>query len=343
MRLLFFLLSLSVIGFFFLPIGEAGEICITLRESAVVQDDYIRLPEIAVIAADADVVEAADRLFLGPSPQGQATRILTREEIRVRMQEMGLSSYRLEGAEKVVIRRKAKDAELSQGELSRPMVWATPQQIEEWLMNAIRARLEAQYGRRDLRVTVRVRSIEGKLPSTAGGMAITAILSGALPGQAKIEAAPLPSSSAIAQTEKIKAQVEVDVSASVLVLTRSLMKGERISSEDLSIEERPLRAGTSLPRVSREDVVGRMAVRPLSAKTPLSSSDVALPFLVEKSRPVVVDTQGDGFRIQTHAIALADGRLGDLVMVEGIGSKAKFLARVTGPGSVEYAQVGREP
>ncbi|MEE7459072.1 flagella basal body P-ring formation protein FlgA [Methylorubrum populi] len=125
----------------------------------------------------------------------------------------------------------------------------------------------------------------------------------------------------------------------VAVLTRSIPRGERVSSADLSLERRPRDAVPADMQGAPSLIVGQVAQRPLSAGSVLRSGDVAPPDLVARGDSVAIVFETPGVSLTLRGVANESGRLGASVAVMNAASKKVLQAVVVGPGRVSVGPV----
>mgnify|MGYP002623458091 FL=1 len=119
-----------------------------------------------------------------------------------------------------------------------------------------------------------------------------------------------------------------------VVAVRALQRGQLIRPEDVEIQEirRTHTAGTLL---FLDDVVGKQVTRNLAAGKTIDYRDVQAPILVRRNQTVTVIARAPGVRVKTNAKAMYDASGGDLVEVQALDSRERYMARVTGPREVE--------
>lgn len=121
----------------------------------------------------------------------------------------------------------------------------------------------------------------------------------------------------------------------VPVLKFRLGAGEVIQEAD--VEYIQMAAG----RLQRDSImdagelVGKTAVRTLSAGRPLRTAELSTPPLVSKSSVVRMTYRSDHITIEGAGTALADGAQGDRIKVRNDDSGIEVDAMVTGKGQVE--------
>ncbi|MCC6228715.1 MAG: flagellar basal body P-ring formation protein FlgA [Phycisphaerales bacterium] len=133
-------------------------------------------------------------------------------------------------------------------------------------------------------------------------------------------------------------RVGVRVRRMAAVLADDLKRGQEISAANVTGEERWL--PHTVDFVPVDDAMGRVAKAALPRGRVLEASDVQAPLVVKKGELVRVHCVNGSFVLKTTARALADGRLGELVTLQPVGSARTFQARMDAPGIAVLASVG---
>jgi len=127
--------------------------------------------------------------------------------------------------------------------------------------------------------------------------------------------------------------------AEVLTYTHSLMAGDVIQPADLGYSEMPASAAASSAPRDAQDIIGKMAARPLRAGTPVSMRDIASPLVIKRDDVVQVAYESDGVSLTMQGKAIAAAAVGDPVSVLNTTSKKIIQAVASGP---DQAVVGPE-
>jgi flagella basal body P-ring formation protein FlgA len=123
----------------------------------------------------------------------------------------------------------------------------------------------------------------------------------------------------------------------VVVTVRPLRKGEMLREADIELRPAsgPVQAGFFKP----EEVLGKETTRALATGQVLEPDHVRAPVLVQRGEVVRVIAKAAGVRIKTNGKALNDGSQGELIEVQPLEGKQKYMARVVDYQQVEvYAQ-----
>ncbi len=323
----------------------AAGVTVELRESAAVHQAYVRLGQVADVRGQERASTRIARLFLGPAPAEGRARRMSREQIRGRLEEVGLATdVTFAGARTVLIERAeaprapARQAATASERRAAPAqpdgaAEAEPTRLQALVAAAVRDHVARIFPRKDLSVRVRVESVDGTLPQEAVQLRMRRVVRGRVPGRAQVE---LDLRDADGKARGwIQASVEVAAFARVLMLRRRLRRGETVTPADLIVQEAALESGTAYLPLAPQAVADCEAARSLRAMEPLEQGDVERPAAVFKGQRITVASRAGGFRIHMKVLALADAALGDRVFVEnpnGAPERRRFLVRVTGVG-----------
>ena len=117
----------------------------------------------------------------------------------------------------------------------------------------------------------------------------------------------------------------------VLAYARSLAAGEIVQPEDLVWVK--VAAGASDAPRDADDLIGMTAKRPLRQGSAASLRDVSTPQVIKAGDIVAVTYEDDGVALTLQGKAMANGAVGESLMVQNTASKKIIETVVTGPGS----------
>ena len=113
----------------------------------------------------------------------------------------------------------------------------------------------------------------------------------------------------------------------VVVLTRSLSRGEVILAEDLALV--PLQQNRLIGVFHNPaDLVGRRVKSAVSANRPVKSHQLEMDFMVDSDSEVVIVSMGGGISVDMLGIALENGQFGDWINVENASSGKTIRAKI---------------
>jgi|TARA_B100000929_G_scaffold269854_1_gene239641 flagella basal body P-ring formation protein FlgA len=128
-------------------------------------------------------------------------------------------------------------------------------------------------------------------------------------------------------------QAQVDVIGRYIVAGQDIARGTLITSSMLAQREGNLSDLSSQSLTSEEDVVGKVAQRPIRSGSTFQAHFLQAPSLVERGQRVTVIAEGSGFRVSREGEALTDGAEGETIRVR-FGPRDIMNARVIGQGTL---------
>jgi flagella basal body P-ring formation protein FlgA len=118
----------------------------------------------------------------------------------------------------------------------------------------------------------------------------------------------------------------------VPVATRALARGEELGLGDVDLRRVAMTRQTQDVITTAEAAIGQQARAGIAAGTPLTAALLRPRTAVRGGQAVTLVVNTDQFRVTASGEALADGGLGDLVLVRRGADGRTVKARITGPG-----------
>ena len=128
-------------------------------------------------------------------------------------------------------------------------------------------------------------------------------------------------------------QAQIDVIGNYVVAARDIERGTLITSSMLTERGGNLGDLSAQALTAEEDIVGKIAQRPIRSGSAFLAHYLQAPHLVERGQRVTVIAQGSAFRVSREGEALENGALGERIRVR-FGSREILTARVTGQGTL---------
>ncbi|KTD34282.1 flagellar basal body P-ring biosynthesis protein FlgA [Legionella moravica] len=128
--------------------------------------------------------------------------------------------------------------------------------------------------------------------------------------------------------------VKISVLKTVLVAKRALVKGSRITSNDLypmEMDAQKLKQGYF---TDPKELIGLICKHDITPDSPLNSFNIELAKLVHRGDQVTIVATNDYLTVSMDGIALDEGVLGDSIKVKNLSSKRVIDAQVTGEKKV---------
>ncbi len=293
--------------------------CLTLSAAALVDQDSVRLSDIARLTGMSEnQIEAIGATVVARSPQPGQTRFLGIDYIRIRLRQSGVdtSSMIFKGPPDVRITRQA--------------AMLPTQRIKHAVEMAIRSRMpwkneDVTIGEIALDETVQLPTgeltyrVEPARNEDYLGRTIVAL-------HLFVDGQPV---------RKVWVNMTISVMAEVVTVIRPLGKLAHIQLADLSVERRDL-SNLSSDAVRRvEDALGNRTTRAIYPQTVLLSNMFASPPLVRRGDIVKIVANAGPMIITATGMVKQQGCKGEMVRVVNTDSNRIITARVTGPGAVE--------
>ncbi|OYV82636.1 MAG: flagella basal body P-ring formation protein FlgA, partial [Planctomycetia bacterium 21-64-5] len=120
--------------------------------------------------------------------------------------------------------------------------------------------------------------------------------------------------------------------------TRAMVPGDVVQRPDVKLGKAKCDA-SDFPFHRLEEVLGLETKRAVVEGQVLKQDDLRSPILVRRGDAVAVFARSAGIQVRATARAQEDGGKGDLIVVESLLNRERFMARVSGIHEVEvFAQ-----
>ena len=301
---------------------------IRLRSSFRPTSTIVRLTDVAELSGLPEDVAALETITLGPASRWSRVGVIPARHVQDALAEAGvdLLAHRITGASQVQWQAPAKTETLA---------------AKEWVSGGLKRRANDAVASAIARTCQRDGETwlaEVELDDATAQAVATA--------HYQVQIRPLDSVGEGRQTFELvsgtsaprRVEAQLRRAADVVTALRPIAKGAVIQASDVVVQPS---AEPSPPDALRrvDDVVGRVAAQQIPAALPLRSSFVQTPRVVQRGDVVTVTARSQGLRVRTHARAIEEGGLGDVIEVESVLNRQRFLARVTGLQEVDvYAR-----
>lgn len=123
----------------------------------------------------------------------------------------------------------------------------------------------------------------------------------------------------------------------VVVAATGIPDGTHLSNKDLTLQEQDVSLQHRGYFQSREELIGFMTKRTISAGQIITPLQVDPARLVSKGENVAILAEGSGILIRTSGVALTDGAMGDLIQVRNTKSNKIVEGRIVAPGQIKVS------
>jgi flagella basal body P-ring formation protein FlgA len=308
---------------------------VALRDKSNHQGTMIRLGDIADISATpTSELNTLSTTFLLPAPAPGTRQFLRSSQVRELLAARGvdLGAIYLSGAAVVELGSAKPQAVFDVGE-AVSVAQPTREEVEFSLQASIEQYLIRQTGHTQWRVETpldliaypRVAKLGLEFTISGGRKPWTGRqyfkIAGSQAGQEM---------TVVAMVGKIQ---------SVVTVIRTIERGELIRTSDVQISQQEgKQPSTALSSLS--EAIGMEARRTIRADAIVLKSHLRAPLLVERGETVTIFARTAGITVRSFAVARQDGAQGELVQVEKLDSKERFMARVSGRRQLEVLATG---
>lgn len=126
----------------------------------------------------------------------------------------------------------------------------------------------------------------------------------------------------------------VTSSVTIPVLKQSVNRSELISDSDIFLSNLQVDSDLRGVIIDQSDMVGKIAVRNLTAGQPLRQSDLKAPKLISRGQTVTIKSEAGSLTVTMKGIALGNARAGDRLWVKNENSNKRVEGEVTHEGEV---------
>ena len=299
---------------------SADGTCLTLKGAVAVDQDAVRLSDIATLTGSASQMQlkTLGATVVARSPKPGQTRFVDIDYIRIRLKQAGADTDSLifKGSRDVRITREA--ATLSTHRIERAVEAAIrsrmPWKNEDVTISGIAfdETIQLPTGRLTYRI------VPNRNEDFLGRTILALHLF--------VDGEPV---------RRIWVNATISVMGDVITVIRPLGKHQHIELADLSVQRREL-ADLSSDTVRRiEDALGNRTTRMIYPNTVLQSSMIASPPLVKRGDIVKIVANAGPMTITATGMVKQQGCKGEMVRVVNTDSNRIITARVIGPGAVE--------
>jgi flagellar basal body P-ring formation protein FlgA len=132
--------------------------------------------------------------------------------------------------------------------------------------------------------------------------------------------------------KQIKVSAVIKRQLDVPVIKRSLKRGSMVTARDIKWKRLEMTRAIEGLLVDEQDLIGMVSLRSVKAGMPLRMKWFAEPLAIDRGERVKVKLVQGGLIINTTAIALSKGRIGDVIQLRNPKSHIRYEAKVSAPG-----------
>ncbi len=117
----------------------------------------------------------------------------------------------------------------------------------------------------------------------------------------------------------------------VVVAMEKLNRGTVLTQDNIMTKLENI-AELKDPCLDSEAIIGQVLKKAVSMNQVISEHDLDMPVLIERRQVVTMFLQTGSFQISDKGLALANGKMGDVIMIKNLKSNREVPCRVIGPG-----------
>ena len=306
----------------------------------------VRVADVAALEGAA-AEQAADVLVLRMEPTAQRT-VLTLEQVRRALNnaDVNWGVVSLSGSSCTVMRLGLPEPMSAAGGEATAPAAAEPEMAlprasqylrDATLQGAVARFVVERMGVPSERLELLFDPADAKVLATSGRGIRFEVLTSATESSAR-----LPLSVTVFREERPVAThrvtVDVRVETEVRICARYLARGERLAEGDVEVKTLLIEPHPSRPLGNDDAIVGTEATRRLVVGQILRHGDVEPPLVVKRRSRVTVRAVRGRFVLRLTAVALEDGRVGEVIRVRHLTNDAEFHATVDADGQLTVLQ-----
>lgn len=128
--------------------------------------------------------------------------------------------------------------------------------------------------------------------------------------------------------------VKTEIMAELVVASRTILKGEYISEDKLSVIRQKINSQQNRYFRETKDIVGKLAKRNIRANRAIMASQLQTNFLVKRKQKVLIVAKNRNLMVKMKGIALENGRSNEIIKVRNIKSNKVIEGLVSAQGVV---------
>lgn len=296
---------------------DARPLQIYLPRDVVTNDDPLKMASICMVnGKDSALVARAGAIAVGRGPISGEKLTIDRTAILARLASEGIPSDKVEltGAEKVVIHRKEQTVQADR------IIKAADEFLKKNYHPGDEYKLEPAGKPKGMilpqGVEVQFKAQMAKNPPN---------------NHVKVEVQAVVGDKTVATSEVLYKLIQT---VTQLVAKEDIAAGQAVTPQNTRVEA----VENSQQYLWTSSPYGMVAAKPLKTGTIIDPSMIAMPkmtSIVKRNQTVVIKVLRDTFEIKALAVAMQDGKAGELIKVKNADSNRIVTARVVDDGTVE--------
>ena len=134
--------------------------------------------------------------------------------------------------------------------------------------------------------------------------------------------------------KNLSLRINVEAQADMVVASRQIMSGTVLAASDLAIEKHDIAAVNGKYVASMDDAIGKKARGTVRQNSPVRSDQLDKVPVIKSGQTVTIVAESKTLKISTTGKARGSGGVGDIIMVQNLGSQKELSATVVDASTV---------
>ncbi|EKD26951.1 MAG: hypothetical protein ACD_79C00962G0003 [uncultured bacterium] len=306
-----------------LSFSQEGPV-IALRQSVIIENNVVRLTELAdVYGMDESTLNLMDSMVIGNTPDVGTRMFYSKSDILkcLRRSKVDTSKIRFTGFNKV--------------EVMQPSTIIT----EADVMKKASQYIIENFGWDETKTFIKLRNTIAEIivPKEETELQFSVINGTKLNGIVMLGLNVIQGNEI---KKSLKLNFEVKVFEEVWVTNRVIEKDEIINAQDLILSSNNIAISKNMEAMvlSKDEIVGKIAVRKVDKGTVINSNYIARPLLIRKGAIVKLEVDTGILKVTSVGKALDKGFMGDIIRVKNLDSKITIAGKVISSDTVKVGE-----
>jgi flagella basal body P-ring formation protein FlgA len=205
------------------------------------------------------------------------------------------------------------------------------QQINDAIENAVNTRLMELFQNTQVRTDIKVNQFDARLKLAPCGKEVSV----SLPPMQRFNRRTSAKVRCEAPTPwAIQVPVSIRAYKIVAVASNQLLRGRRISPNDIALAEMDIEKLKYGYFTQPEPILGMQLKRNLTVNAPFTPKLLRLPIVIQRGEQVTISAQASTLSVKTNGVALGSGTVGDKIPIRNLKSQRVVEGKIISAGHV---------
>jgi len=332
-----------VLGLLSLGTAESFGSIIKLREERCSPSgNVVTLGDVAeVLDSDPNRVRGLQQIILAPAPAPGGELLFDHQQIRSRLQAVGINPLDLEFAGQSRVWVSGGGERPGNSRIPQNVTLTQQQKAQSLVEEAVSRSLSQRYpqaGRFQVVARLNEQQASAILQADSARIAAT----GGMPPFQQEQNYLVQFVSKEGKQDVMQVVCSANIVPRVLAVMHPISRGQIVRIEDLGWRNPTDQELKRLPVTQPQQVIGREATRDLQTADAITADNVRMVPLVSSGETITVFSRKGGVTVRIDVKSLGTAGLGESVVVHGPDGRSKLTARVTGYHEAEITDESPE-